>query len=251
MPQQASKITDLDAQTVTAEASEPAVDKDSGDSSLGEGSEPEQAEPAAPDGHATDDQHKKKKSRRRRLKDTIKGKSKGKESADTEHAGEHLSKEQMHALLELNPSLKHELQAQKEAGGSGSDDVETMMRKLSVNQLLTGLAPGGKNVKDMASHAFWKTQPVLSFDEVAQGANKIRDGPIKEINPSEVDQEPSAMYPGFEWVTMDLEDEKQLVEVYELLDGHYVEDQEAMFRFKYSASFLNWYGFPPACFEFF
>jgi glycylpeptide N-tetradecanoyltransferase len=48
------------------------------------------------------------------------------------------------------------------------------------------------------------------------------------------------MYPGFEWVTMDLEDEKQLDEVYDLLTNHYVEDQEAMFRFRYSPSFLNW-----------
>jgi glycylpeptide N-tetradecanoyltransferase len=48
------------------------------------------------------------------------------------------------------------------------------------------------------------------------------------------------MYPGFEWVTMDLEDEKQLEEVYELLTNHYVEDKDATFRFKYSPSFLNW-----------
>jgi glycylpeptide N-tetradecanoyltransferase len=39
---------------------------------------------------------------------------------------------------------------------------------------------------------------------------------------------------------MDLEDEKQLDEVYELLTNHYVEDSEAMFRFRYSPSFLNW-----------
>jgi len=45
---------------------------------------------------------------------------------------------------------------------------------------------------------------------------------------------------GFEWVTMDLTDEVQLEEVYDLLSNHYVEDAEAMFRFKYSPSFLNW-----------
>ncbi|KAL9124296.1 MAG: hypothetical protein Q9217_006364 [Psora testacea] len=33
---------------------------------------------------------------------------------------------------------------------------------------------------------------------------------------------------------------KQLEEVYELLTGHYVEDDGAMFRFNYSVSFLNW-----------
>lgn len=35
-------------------------------------------------------------------------------------------------------------------------------------------------------------------------------------------------------------DVSQLEEVYELLSGHYVEDDEAMFRFNYSVSFLNW-----------
>lgn len=33
----------------------------------------------------------------------------------------------------------------------------------------------------------------------------------------------------------------QLEEVWQLLNGHYVEDDEAMFRFNYSVSFLNWY----------
>lgn len=32
----------------------------------------------------------------------------------------------------------------------------------------------------------------------------------------------------------------QLKEVYELLSGHYVEDDDASFRFKYSAEFLKW-----------
>jgi len=45
---------------------------------------------------------------------------------------------------------------------------------------------------------------------------------------------------GFEWVTMDLTREEELKEVFELLYGHYVEDEEAMFRFNYSASFLRW-----------
>lgn len=48
------------------------------------------------------------------------------------------------------------------------------------------------------------------------------------------------MIEGFEWATMDLEDDAQMTEVYELLNGHYVEDQEAMFRLTYSPSFLNW-----------
>jgi len=105
---------------------------------------------------------------------------------------------------------------------------------------LTGMAQS-KNTKDMASHAFWKTQPVLSFDELASGKDKIVDGEIKKIDLDRVDKEsPPFAVGGFEWVTMDLNDEKQLEEVYDLLSNHYVEDMEAMFRFKYSPSFLNW-----------
>lgn len=78
------------------------------------------------------------------------------------------------------------------------------------------------------------------------------------IDPEKVPKEPQQLLEGFEWVTMDLTDEKEvghdfadmvevwlmypkLEEVWELLNGHYVEDDEAMFRFNYSVSFLNWY----------
>jgi glycylpeptide N-tetradecanoyltransferase len=78
----------------------------------------------------------------------------------------------------------------------------------------------------------------LSFSDEPDNA-PIADGPVQAENPV-VPTEGSAMLEGFEWVTLDLDDEAQLKEVYELLTGHYVEDQEAMFRFNYSASFLDW-----------
>lgn len=42
------------------------------------------------------------------------------------------------------------------------------------------------------------------------------------------------------WVALEANERLQIQEVYELLTNHYVEDSEAMFRFNYSASFLNW-----------
>ncbi|TVY75863.1 Glycylpeptide N-tetradecanoyltransferase [Lachnellula suecica] len=103
---------------------------------------------------------------------------------------------------------------------------------------MTGLASSGKNVKDMGAYKFWSTQPVPRLDD----KSKIEvEGPIKEINMDLVRKE---AYPlsmdGFEWVTMDLTSESELKEVYDLLFGHYVEDDEAMFRFNYSKSFLKW-----------
>ncbi|KAF2022053.1 glycylpeptide N-tetradecanoyltransferas-like protein [Aaosphaeria arxii CBS 175.79] len=231
MPQEASKLADTDA---AAEAAAEAVAESSKNANVADAeSESEEDEIVEGGDQATE---KKKKSRKRKIKDALAGKGKDPITSTESPAGQHLSKDQMNMLLEANPALKNELMSK----AKGTKDLESLIKKLNINEMLTGLAPQGKNQKDMASHAFWKTQPVLSFDEVASGKDKIVDGPIKEIDIERVDKNPSPMYPGFEWVTMDLEDEKQLEEVYDLLTNHYVEDQEAMFRFKYSPSFLNW-----------
>jgi glycylpeptide N-tetradecanoyltransferase len=232
MPQEASKIADPDA---TADASAKAVPESSKQLAAAESAE-ESGEDDAETVEGEEGAAEKKKSRKRKIKDALSGKGKAAEITDmNSSAAGHLSKDQRNALLEANPALKQELQA----NAKNPKDLEEMIKKLTMNDIMTGLAaPGSK--KDMASHAFWKTQPVPSFDEMAN-KTKIKDGPIKEIELDKVDRNPSPMYPGFEWVTMDLEDEKQLDEVYELLTNHYVEDKDATFRFRYSPSFLNWY----------
>ncbi|KAJ4358383.1 glycylpeptide N-tetradecanoyltransferase [Didymosphaeria variabile] len=232
MPQEASKISDPDA---TAKAAAEAVAESSAQDAHIESAD-ESEEEEIVDG-ATGATEKKKKSRKRKIKDALSGKGKAPaiESTDAPTAGAHLNKDQLSMLLDANPALKNQLLANK-----GNQSLEDMLKKVSMNEMLTGLAPQAKNVKDMGSHQFWKTQPVPSFDEMMAGKDKIVDGPIKDIDIARVPKEPSEMYPGFKWVTMDLEDEKELEEVYELLSNHYVEDNEAMFRFRYSPSFLNW-----------
>jgi len=221
MPQEASKISQDDAHVDAAAAavadSSQQPQADCADKSGDEATET--AEGATPG----------TKSKKRQIKEALTGKGN-----DDAAVGGDLSKDQKKMLLEANPALKNELQSK----ATSKADLEQMIRNLSMNEMLTGLAPS-KNTKDMATHAFWKTQPVPSFDEMAN-KDQIKDGPIKEIDVDKVDKSPSPMYPGFEWVTMDLEDEKQLDEVYELLTNHYVEDKDATFRFKYSPSFLNW-----------
>jgi glycylpeptide N-tetradecanoyltransferase len=226
MPQEASKISDPDATAQAVAESSKQPEAESADESGDEASETVEG--------AADATEKKKKSRKRKIKDAISGKAKAPADMNAP-AGSHLSKDAMNALLDQNPALANEL----ESKANNKEELANLIRKLNINEMLTGLAPSGKNTKDMASHAFWKTQPVPSFDEMASQA-KIKDGPIKEIKAEEVDKNPSPMLSGFEWVTMDLEDEKQLDEVYELLTNHYVEDKDATFRFKYSPSFLNW-----------
>lgn len=232
MPQEASKISDPDAtaaaaEEVIAEASNQNEAPASEDESGAEATETVEGGEGATE--------KKKKSRKRKIKDAISGKGKASEATDLNApAAGQLGKDQMSMLLDANPALKNQLLSK----ANNKAELEAMIKKLNINEMLTGLAPQGAT-KDMADHAFWKTQPVPSFDEMAS-KERIPDGPIKEIDIERVDKNPSPMYPGFEWVTMDLEDTKQLDEVYELLTNHYVEDKDATFRFKYSPSFLNW-----------
>ncbi|KAL9637851.1 MAG: hypothetical protein Q9164_001934 [Protoblastenia rupestris] len=170
---------------------------------------------------------KKSKSKKAKLKKALTGKDLSESSSNP---ASKLTSDMVEQLLEMNPSLKGEV------AGMDKDKATEKLKKLDVADMLTGMSVSGKNQKDMASYKFWQTQPVPRFDEEKQ----TEEGPIKMIDPEKVPKEPPPILEGFEWVTMDLLDNKQLEEVYDLLNGHYVEDDEAMFRFHYSMSFLYW-----------
>ncbi|KAF8854984.1 N-myristoyl transferase [Acephala macrosclerotiorum] len=93
----------------------------------------------------------------------------------------------------------------------------------------------------MASYKFWKTQPVPMFDDLF----KSDEGPIEVIDHDQVPALPDRLINGCEWATVDLENNDESNELYDLLANHYVEDDESMFRFKYSPSFLKWALKPP------
>ncbi|CEN61820.1 Putative Glycylpeptide N-tetradecanoyltransferase [Aspergillus calidoustus] len=134
------------------------------------------------------------------------------------------------AMLENNPALQNEL------SGMDKDKAVEAIRKMDISELLTGLSLTGKNKKDMASFKFWQTQPVPKFGEASTDAG----GPIKMIDPEKVSKEPDQLIEGFEWATLDLTNEEELRELWDLLTYHYVEDDNAMFRFRYSKAFLHW-----------
>lgn len=175
---------------------------------------------------------KKKKSKKKRIKAALTGKSSESSSSGSKDeiskAVSGLSKNQIEEFLKMNPALAQEL--------SGERDIGQAMKRLNLEDIMTGLAANGKNVKDMASYKFWQTQPVPKFGEDDQ----IEEGPFKIIDPEQVPKEPGPLIEGFEWVTMDLTNDEEIKEVYELLNGHYVEDNEAMFRFNYSKAFFKW-----------
>lgn len=177
---------------------------------------------------------KKKSSKKKKMKAAVGlGPKDAPSEKDLQKAVNNLSKDQLTDLLSMNPALAAEVGYKEGEDNKGAMEA---MKKLSLQDIMTGLAAGGKNAKDMASYKFWATQPVPKFGETA----KIEEGPFKMIDPEKVSKEPAPMLPGFEWVTMDLTKEDQLQELFDLLYGHYVEDQEAMFRFNYSTSFLRW-----------
>jgi glycylpeptide N-tetradecanoyltransferase len=183
---------------------------------------------------------KKKKSKKKRIKAALSRSSKDGEASgstssqkDMAKAMGNLNEEQIQEILKMNPGLAQDL-------GVGSTDpskVADSFKKLSLEEILAGLASSGKNVKDMAGYKFWQTQPVPKLGE----KGKIeKEGPIRETDLNLVRKEPYPMAEGYEWVTMDMLKDEELKEVFDLLYGHYVEDDEAMFRFNYSKSFLKW-----------
>ena len=90
-------------------------------------------------------------------------------------------------------------------------------------------------------HEFWDTQPVpKGGSEKADEEGEIEKGKLDEVR-----QEPYVLPAGFTWCNINLEDESDLNEVYELLRDHYVEDSDHMFRFDYQKEFLKWALLPP------
>jgi len=91
-------------------------------------------------------------------------------------------------------------------------------------------------------HPFWDTQPVPSI-----GAEYAQDsGPIDEIKtPDDIRDDPYPLPDQFEWCTCNIDDDKEIEEIYVLLTENYVEDDDSMFRFDYSVPFLRWALKPP------
>lgn len=93
----------------------------------------------------------------------------------------------------------------------------------------------------METHKFWRTQPVVPYDEAAAA----EQGPLRVQTVAEVPQQPQKLPDGFEWCTVDVTLDAHLAELYTLLYENYIEDDDEQFRFKYPAPFLRWALTPP------
>ncbi|XP_028326106.1 glycylpeptide N-tetradecanoyltransferase 2 [Gouania willdenowi] len=98
-----------------------------------------------------------------------------------------------------------------------------------------------KSVDEASKHKyqFWDTQPVPKLNEVVTSHGAI------EADKENIRQEPYSLPQGFMWDTLDLSNADVLKELYTLLNENYVEDDDNMFRFDYSPSFLKWALRPP------
>ncbi|CAI4229046.1 unnamed protein product [Auanema sp. JU1783] len=128
-------------------------------------------------------------------------------------------------------------------GGVGSSDDAKAMNSISLKQAIN-LQQLSRQLGDMStdesskSFAFWNTQPVPKMDEfVDETVNSFIE---PNVSLDKIRQEPYSLPDAFAWSDVDLNDEQELKELYTLLTENYVEDEDNMFRFDYSAEFLKW-----------
>mmetsp|Transcript_6214 Transcript_6214/g.11053 ORF Transcript_6214/g.11053 Transcript_6214/m.11053 type:complete len:452 (-) Transcript_6214:36-1391(-) len=121
------------------------------------------------------------------------------------------------------------------------------------DDMIKALFPQRKGAGD---HKFWDTQPVPKLDENSKRKKDGEEGADEPFGPiddekavSDVRQTPYVLPNGFEWCSINIEDEEELKETYTLLTENYVEDDDGMFRFDYSPEFLRWALMPPGYFK--
>jgi glycylpeptide N-tetradecanoyltransferase len=99
-----------------------------------------------------------------------------------------------------------------------------------------------------ASLSLSSLQPVSSSSSSSPSSSGIvyPEGPIVPNKlPTELRAEPYTMPHGFVWSNIDMTHSSDVQELYHLLSNNYVEDDDALFRFDYSAEFLSWALQPP------
>ncbi|KAJ3377648.1 hypothetical protein HDU92_008089 [Lobulomyces angularis] len=106
--------------------------------------------------------------------------------------------------------------------------------------LLDAQLKSNKIPKEMKQHKFWNTQPVVKNDESVE-----EDGEIQSTVLEDIRKEPYQLPSQFEWFLVDIYDEAEMKQLYELLCQNYVEDDDATFRFNYTSDFLKWALLPP------
>merc|ERR1712137_1470420 len=94
----------------------------------------------------------------------------------------------------------------------------------------------------LKEYDFWKGQPVPQFSDEVSAKNEAIHQPLPL---PEVQKEPYTLNSVLEWSYLDILNEAEMDELYDLLNQNYVEDAGCTFRFDYSREFLRWALSPP------
>mmetsp|Transcript_5270 Transcript_5270/g.13190 ORF Transcript_5270/g.13190 Transcript_5270/m.13190 type:complete len:452 (-) Transcript_5270:25-1380(-) len=123
--------------------------------------------------------------------------------------------------------------------GAGDSEIQELLEQIHLKE---------KEEAVRKKHAFWESQPVKQFTEEANDGEGVEEGPVQTLasqDVSQVRQDPYGLPAGYEWCDCDISSQDSVQEVYTLLSENYVEDDDNMFRFNYSAEFLSWALQPP------
>ncbi|KAI9209853.1 Myristoyl-CoA:protein N-myristoyltransferase, N-terminal domain-containing protein [Polychytrium aggregatum] len=170
----------------------------------------------------------------------------GKQTKDAKGTGSSKGQAKKNKAASSEASVPPSAPAAPAASGPSNPSAVSDLQIQNLLQMLQASARteepvSRRGAKSMDEYKFWRTQPVPRTDEVI-----VDNGPIEADKPKdEIRAQPYNLPKDFAWCTMDIENEAEMKEVYELLTYNYVEDDDAMFRFDYSAAFLKWALKPP------
>ncbi|KAL5110575.1 Glycylpeptide N-tetradecanoyltransferase 2 [Taenia crassiceps] len=106
---------------------------------------------------------------------------------------------------------------------------------------LPGLSDSKPSKKSKDDYKFWKTQPVPDIgEEITENEPVEPDVPVSQIRTDSY-----SLPAEFVWCDLDLNNSKELDELFDLLNENYVEDDDHIFRFSYARDFLKWTMQPP------
>ncbi|CDS39669.1 glycylpeptide N tetradecanoyltransferase [Echinococcus multilocularis] len=106
---------------------------------------------------------------------------------------------------------------------------------------LPGLSGSKSSKKSKEDYKFWRTQPVPDIgEEITENEPMEPNVPVSQIR-----AESYSLPAEFVWCDLDLNNSKELDELFTLLNENYVEDDDHIFRFAYARDFLKWTMQPP------
>ena len=88
----------------------------------------------------------------------------------------------------------------------------------------------------MDSHTFWKTQPVVETTIIPES----EFGPVETPTIDQIKTDSYGLPPGFEFHTLDLDNEEELNKVQKFLNVNYLESDDENMRFAYSKECIKW-----------